>query len=325
MTSLEPVLEPAAKQHLSQLIVCQPARWHLWLGTGLQGPIMTKTTRPDIPNLSDLRRQIDAIDDEIHALLMRRAALVDGVARAKRDTNAPGPGIRPGREADIVRRLLSRHEGPFPRRALVRVWREIVNAMTSLQGPFAVAVHVDDGAPELWDMARDHFGSVVPLRDHDSSSAVIRAVLDQPGTVGVLRFPEDGDADPWWTQLAHADPKAPRIIARLPFATEGEPEVDACVIARSPLDGSSADRALFVLETAGPVSRASTLERLGQAGFPASILATLAGTTADSGRLLLIEVQGREETPTVQALTAALGEAVVAVTWLGGYAVPVAL
>ena len=286
---------------------------------------MTKTTQSDSPNLTDLRRQIDAIDDEIHAALMRRAALVDGVARAKRDTNAPGPGIRPGREADIVRRLLARHEGPFPRRALVRIWREIVNAMTSLQGPYAVAVHVEDGAPALWDMARDHFGSVVTLRDHDSSSAVIRAVLDQPGTVGVLRFPEDSDPDPWWPQLAHSDPKAPRIIARLPFATDGEPEVDACVIARSPLDGSTADRALFVLETAGPVSRASTLERLAHAGFPATILATLAGTTADSGRLLLIEAEGRAASPTAQSLSAALGEAVVAVTPLGGYAVPVAL
>jgi chorismate mutase-like protein len=325
MISLEPGFDPAAKQRLSQLIVCQRARCHLWLGTGLQGPIMTKTTKPDTVSLADLRRQIDAIDDEIHAALIRRAALVDGVARAKRDTNTPGPGIRPGREADIVRRLLSAHEGPFPRRALVRIWREIVNAMTSLQGPFAVAVHIDDGAPELWDMARDHFGSVVPLRDYDKSSAVIRAVLDQPGTVGVLRFPEDGDADPWWTQLAHADPKAPRIIARLPFATDGEPEVDACVIARSPLDGSTADRALFVLETAGPVSRASTLEKLAHAGFPATILATLAGTTADSGRLLLIEAEGRAASPTAQSLSAALGEAVVAVTPLGGYAVPVAL
>ena len=36
--------------------------------------------------------------------------------------------FRPGREAEIVRRLLRRHRGAFPRPVIVRLWRELLSA-----------------------------------------------------------------------------------------------------------------------------------------------------------------------------------------------------
>ncbi|MDX2104096.1 MAG: chorismate mutase [Alphaproteobacteria bacterium] len=283
---------------------------------------MTSSNSP--PSLADLRREIDGIDDALHDLLMRRAALVDAIAAAKRgEPSLAGPGLRPGREAAILRRLLARHQGRFPRKALVRIWRELVNAMTNLQGPYAVAVHIPDGNPDLWDLARDHFGTVVAVREYDSPGAIIRAVVEQPGTVGVLRFPAEGEAEPWWPALLVTDPKAPRLVARLPVARQGEPDVDAVVIARSPLDPSGHDVSLFALETNGPVSRASLLERLAAAGFGAAILATQPGTTPDSGRCHLIQVDGFHDATAIASLRAAGGDAVVAGVWLGGYAVPI--
>src|SRR5437879_4340389 len=75
--------------------------------------------------LDDLRAEIDAIDDSLHDLLMRRAGLAGDIARLKATApaGASGPLFRPGREAAIVRRILARHKGPFPPAALVRIWR----------------------------------------------------------------------------------------------------------------------------------------------------------------------------------------------------------
>jgi chorismate mutase / prephenate dehydratase len=81
----------------------------------------------DTVALARLRRQIDEIDDQIHDLMMRRAQIVVEIGTAK----GTGPMVRPGREAEILRRLVKRNR-LLPATALVRIWREMIVAMTSL-------------------------------------------------------------------------------------------------------------------------------------------------------------------------------------------------
>ena len=74
--------------------------------------IMTDLPSPDLslPDLASLRAEIDSIDDAVHDLLMRRAALSARMA-ASRVKNGGFP-YRPGREAGILRRL-DAHEVPI--------------------------------------------------------------------------------------------------------------------------------------------------------------------------------------------------------------------
>ena len=98
--------------------------------------------------LDEVRTDIDCIDDAIHDLLIRRTALIEEVRSIKRDWRVK---IQPSREADIVYRLVERHHGPFPKRDLVAMWRILICATLSFEGPFSVAVYVpreDDG---IWD------------------------------------------------------------------------------------------------------------------------------------------------------------------------------
>ena len=66
------------------------------------------------PTLAELRAEVDRLDDALHDLLMQRAEVVTRIAAL----GAQGKKIafRPGREAEIVRRLLARHQGSLPRR-----------------------------------------------------------------------------------------------------------------------------------------------------------------------------------------------------------------
>ena len=93
--------------------------------------------------LEELRREIDAIDDQLHDLLMRRTEIVEGVTAAKQGDAIK---IRPAREAKIVYRLLARHKGAFPKRELVRIWREIIVATLGAEGPFSAGVYTGDDA-----------------------------------------------------------------------------------------------------------------------------------------------------------------------------------
>src|SRR4051794_39384776 len=59
---------------------------------------MSGTGEGDSQALSELRARIDAIDGEIHRLLMQRSAVIDSLIRIK-GTSRPGAAFRPGREA----------------------------------------------------------------------------------------------------------------------------------------------------------------------------------------------------------------------------------
>src|ERR1700730_11841719 len=82
------------------------------------------------PTLDDLRRQIDAIDDQLHDLIMRRTEVVEAIGKEKKDGKVPPS--RPGREAIILRRVAARHSGNFPAVALVRMWREMLAATVGM-------------------------------------------------------------------------------------------------------------------------------------------------------------------------------------------------
>ena len=239
-------------------------------------------------SLSELRGDIDRIDTAIHDQLMARAALVEEIARAKGETGAI---LRPGREAKIIRRLLARHQGSFPKPALARIWREIISASISLQGPFTVALREADLEHNLGALARAHFGTVVPLSGQRSEGAAIQAVMEGRATAALLPLPGSGEGEPWWRFLAHPQANTPRVIARLPFFGPAlSPGHEALVLAQAPQEESGDDRSLLLLETGEELSRAALNKRLEQAGF-ARQQQGLWDETAGR-RLHLVEVEG---------------------------------
>jgi len=88
-------------------------------------------------DLDDLRKRIDAIDQQILDLLNQRAAVVQQVGQVKLreglDFHAPH------REEEILERLTQDNPGPFPGNAIRSVYREIISACRALEHPLLVA------------------------------------------------------------------------------------------------------------------------------------------------------------------------------------------
>jgi len=88
-------------------------------------------------DLDELRKHIDAIDQQILTLLNRRAAVVQQVGQVKlregMDFHAPQ------REEEILERLTEGNAGPFPERGVRSVYREIISACRALEHPLRVA------------------------------------------------------------------------------------------------------------------------------------------------------------------------------------------
>lgn len=236
---------------------------------------------PDpVPSLSSLRQEIDAIDDSIHDLLMRRAEIVQRVAGLGRVGKIP---FRPGREADIITRLLARHTGPLARRALVRWWREIYAAYIGIETAFTIAVAEPAGpGGEYAAVAREQFGALTPLRLHASAGQVIDDVSMGRATAGVLPMPSGAD---WWPDLLKRDGARVHIVERLPFWStrpEGAPTAEAFVIAVALADPSTSDRSVLLAEQNDPDVTGNVVARC-----TAGILFEVAGYVgSDDPRLL---------------------------------------
>ncbi|HXZ01732.1 MAG TPA: chorismate mutase [Stellaceae bacterium] len=277
--------------------------------------------------LDDLRRRIDEIDDRLHDLIMERAEIVEAVAAAKQRGRVAA--IRPGREARILRRLVARHRGRFPRPVLVRLWREIFSGAVIMQGNFAVAVAALEEMPDYWDLARDHFGSHIPMIALHSLGEAMRAVTERKVAAAVLPVPAEGEREPWWPLLARAGAAAPRVLARLPFAgrgnARGDGGLDALAIGDAEPDPTEADRSFVALELAGQLSRARLIEALKTAGLAVTLFAVHEPEGEAAWNLVELDDGVGDGDPRLAKALELLGDRIARVAHLGSYAKPFAL
>ena len=279
-----------------------------------------------VQQLGALRAEIDAVDSQLHDLLMRRTELAVKVGEVKAKVQplggTPADGskfIRPAREALILRRLVARHDGKLPRAVIVRMWREMISALLQVEGPFVVAVQAPKGDTALWDLARDHYGSRVKITPLPETKAVLAAVNKGKATVGILPMPTAGERTPWWPALDHAGGKTPHVMGRLPFGEIGnvrDPKAQAMVIGRAPNEPTGEDRTWVALHAQKAQSRRAVL--------------AAARKLAPDARLTLDRTRGKEWLLDVAGFAAdiegELGRLAAAldaeIRVLGSYAVP---
>ena len=280
--------------------------------------------------LGALRAEIDAIDSQLHDLLMRRTELAVKVGEVKAKVQplggTPADGskfIRPAREALILRRLVARHGGELPKAVIVRMWREMISALLQVEGPFVVAVQAPKGDTALWDLARDHYGSRVNITPLPETKAVLAAVNRGKATVGILPMPTVGERTPWWPALDHTGGKTPHVMGRLPFGDIGnvrDPRAQAMVIGRAPNEPTGEDRTWVALHAKQAQSRRAVLAAA-KALAPDTRLTLERGSVKSGGKEWLIDVAGFA--PEIEAPLGRLAATLQAqYRVLGSYAVP---
>lgn len=218
-------------------------------------------------SLDEVRARIDAVDSELLRLLDERAGLASAVAAAKRmaaPTSAPGFGLRPARETQVIRRLLDRPHASASVSLIVRLWRELMAESLKQQGPFSVAIFGGRDPARMADLGRLRFGAAPAMRMVNTADEAM-AAAETLGGVGVV--PLDGGA-PWARLLARP---GLRVFAILPcLAAWGRPQ--ALAFARVEVEPSGWDQTLWVTDATGDVEGA-----LSQLGLAVAPLAESAG------------------------------------------------
>jgi chorismate mutase/prephenate dehydratase len=106
-------------------------------------------------DLDKLRREIDALDDELAALIQRRAGLAQKIGALK----SGAPAYRPEREAEILKRLVGK-TGVLPAERVAAVFREIISACRGLEEAIRVSYLGPEGTFSE-QAVRKHFGRAV--------------------------------------------------------------------------------------------------------------------------------------------------------------------
>jgi chorismate mutase/prephenate dehydratase len=220
--------------------------------------------------LDKIRKRIDELDNNVHDLLLERADLVMKISEEKKKNGIQI--VQPAREARMIRRLLARHRAPLPEETIVRIWRELVGSISLLQTGLSVVVydprHDQQAAHHYWDMARDYFGSVLPMSRGEQVRSMLNNVNEGKVNFAVLPYPSVDDPSPWWVDMTlfpHLN-----IIQRLPYGHKENYKFEnhpALVISKSGFDTSDDDHSVILISNADGISQARVVESFKKASL----------------------------------------------------------
>jgi chorismate mutase len=221
----------------------------------------------DTPALSldAIRARLDAIDADLLRLVDERAGLAKAVARAKRAAgDGDKIGVRPVREAQLLRRLLATPRTGASAALTVRLWRELISDNLTQQGPFHLAVWGANDPGRAVELARLRFGAAPPMRQVAQPQDAIAAART-PWGVGVLALAPDNG---WWGRLL-AEPHL-KVFAAMPCLTAWGP-LGALAVAQIDVEPSGADETYWVTDAPEPAE--TVTEALSRDGVAAHLLA----------------------------------------------------
>jgi len=143
---------------------------------------MADTPDPKLDLLA-LRLQIDAVDQELLALLNRRASLALAVGEIKKREGSVV--FRPEREAQVIDGLKSVNSGPLATESVAPIWREIMSACRSLETPTRVA-YLGPAGTFSEGAALGYFGSSITRVPCASIDEVFRTTTAGAADFGVV-------------------------------------------------------------------------------------------------------------------------------------------
>lgn len=150
-----------------------------------------KTEATPAPVLSDVRAKIDGIDRQIQSLIAERARFAHQVGKAKGKLAAAVDYYRPEREAQVLRMVVDRNEGPLSDEVLVHVFREIMSACLAQQEPLKIGYLGPEGTFSQQAVLK-HFGRSAHGLPLASIEEVFQEVASGNADFGVVPVENSG-------------------------------------------------------------------------------------------------------------------------------------
>lgn len=133
--------------------------------------------------LDDIRKRIDAIDDQLLKLLSERTDCVHTVGEIKKKENLPI--YAPEREEALLQKLIAKSDGKLPEKSIRAIYREIMSAALFLEDNLSIAYLGPEGT---WthQAAIKKFGHSVTYDAQPNFAEVFEQVARRKASYGVV-------------------------------------------------------------------------------------------------------------------------------------------
>jgi chorismate mutase/prephenate dehydratase len=136
-------------------------------------------------DLGEIRKNIDDVDQRIQALINERAKLAQVVGQSKGKLKSAVEYYRPEREAEVLRSVLDRNEGPLRDEEMLRLFREIMSACLAQQEPLKIGFLGPEGTFTQTAVYK-HFGHSVRAIPFHTIDEVFQEVESGAADFGVV-------------------------------------------------------------------------------------------------------------------------------------------
>lgn len=289
--------------------------------------VSANNPKDDTLGISDLRAQIDALDDEIFEMFKRRTEIVAGVGKLKKSSGDNPVYLRAGREALMVRRIVEKFkDAGFHPAAAGMMWRFLISASLSVESPISVCCHVQGSDFTNYWLAREYFGTFTPVTRQPTASRVISDVIERKVMVGMLSMPKNDERNPWWLMLMQGAKDLPKIFAIVPFVVAPKALKDDFVslaIGLIPPEPTGDDVSLIAIEMEASMSM-NRLNSLFEKSFKGAKWISMT-TLANGHRVYLSEIPEfvTHEHEALASITTEAAGGILQLRVLGSYARPV--
>jgi len=117
-------------------------------------------------DLATIRERINEVDEQIQSLINERARFAQQVGVAKGELSSAVDYYRPEREAEILRKIVERNDGPLRDEEILRLFREIMSACLAQQEPLKIGFLGPEGTFTQTAVYKQFGHSVRPLPFH---------------------------------------------------------------------------------------------------------------------------------------------------------------
>lgn len=132
-----------------------------------------------------MRKRIDDVDRQIQSLINERAQFAQAVGVSKGPMATAVDYYRPEREAEVLRAVLERNEGPLRNEEMLRLFREIMSACLAQQEPLKVGYLGPEGTFTQTAVFK-HFGHSVRGLPYSTIDEVFQEVESGAADFGVV-------------------------------------------------------------------------------------------------------------------------------------------
>lgn len=207
--------------------------------------------------LSLIRKKINKIDKELISLLKNRSLLIPKVKHIKKNWAYK---VAFNREFSMAEKLNQQDFGLYPKTYMQKIWREIISATLYIECQLTIHIYNKNNNYELWELAKDHFGSFSNLHTHSSSEDLFK--LLSLGKTECIILPYPNLQEQWWLHLLNPTYKNIRVNLELPYLKSIKTFTNAKGMCLSNNTKDASAISFFIIKYNKPYSLSENIELL---------------------------------------------------------------